>query len=267
MIMAVCKACGSDTPENFKFCPICGIPLTFTEDAAPASSAAEPEAVEIQHSLLSEVPAESSPDEPAEAEATTVEAVTLQPELNTTVEEQAQIEEPEEQPEPLPAPEEQPEPLPAPEEQPEPLPAPEEQPEPLPAPAYVFTPPVQPLQPVPPVTPLQPDAQALPPPPYNPPLVPGSPAGADVRPPRGSSYAMVGTFSYIGLIILYAIPVLGWIFCVVMAFAARNRNIRNYARAQFILSLVVIALAILGYIYLAWIFRDFWDFISGFIVW
>ena len=88
------------------------------------------------------------------------------------------------------------------------------------------------------------------PPPYNAPIVPDS-KSADPRPPKGSVFAPVGIFTYLGLLILYNIPLIGWIFCIVLAITARNRNIRNYSIALIILAVIGIGLTILGFIFLS----------------
>ncbi|MDR0293889.1 MAG: zinc ribbon domain-containing protein, partial [Oscillospiraceae bacterium] len=50
--------------------------------------------------------------------------------------------------------------------------------------------------------------------------------------PPGDPYGVIGVGGYIGMIILFMIPVAGWIACLIMSFAARNRNRRNFARAM-----------------------------------
>ena len=57
---------------------------------------------------------------------------------------------------------------------------------------------------------------------------------------------VISTGLYIGLMILFAIPVIGFIACIIMALAAKNKNIRNYARATLIWMIIAfILLAIL----------------------
>lgn len=65
--------------------------------------------------------------------------------------------------------------------------------------------------------------------------------------------------SYIGLLILFAIPVIGWISCIIMAFAAGNKNIRNYARAVLILAIIGIVLTLVAYFMFAWVFASIVD--------
>lgn len=46
-------------------------------------------------------------------------------------------------------------------------------------------------------------------------------------------YRPIGMWGYFGYQILFAIPVIGWIFCIGFAFMASNRNLRNFSRSQF----------------------------------
>ena len=58
----------------------------------------------------------------------------------------------------------------------------------------------------------------------------------------------VGCFGYIGLDILFAIPIIGWIFLIVFCFSDANINRRNYARAQvlgFLISVVICVVLVL----------------------
>jgi len=55
---------------------------------------------------------------------------------------------------------------------------------------------------------------------------------------------VVGTGTYFGLILLFALPVIGLIACIIMAFAPKNRNIKHFARAMLIWT--VIALVLFG---------------------
>ena len=60
---------------------------------------------------------------------------------------------------------------------------------------------------------------------------------------------VVGTGAFFGMMLLFSIPVIGWIACVIMAFAPKNENIRHFARANLIW--LIIALLIAGLISLA----------------
>ena len=47
------------------------------------------------------------------------------------------------------------------------------------------------------------------------------------------AYRPLSPWSYFGLGILYALPLLGWIFLIVHAIGSANINRRNYARMRF----------------------------------
>ena len=55
---------------------------------------------------------------------------------------------------------------------------------------------------------------------------------------------VVGTGAYFGLMLLFAIPIIGQIACLIMAFAPKNKNIKHFARAQLIW--MVIAIVLIG---------------------
>ena len=58
------------------------------------------------------------------------------------------------------------------------------------------------------------------------------------------AYRPLSPWSYFGLGILYALPLLGWIFLIVHAIGSANINRRNYARSYFcayVLAIVLIA--------------------------
>ena len=55
---------------------------------------------------------------------------------------------------------------------------------------------------------------------------------------------VISTGLYIGLMLLFAIPIIGFIACIIMAFAAKNKNIKNYAKATLIW--MIIAFVLIG---------------------
>jgi len=61
--------------------------------------------------------------------------------------------------------------------------------------------------------------------------------------PQLGKNAVIGTFGWLGTLILFAIPVVGFVLCIVWAFGSSNQNRRNFSRACLILSLIVIALS------------------------
>ena len=57
----------------------------------------------------------------------------------------------------------------------------------------------------------------------------------------------VGFWSYLGLVVLFLIPVVGLIASIVFSFAPKNRNVKNFARAAmtlWIVEVLVIAIAL-----------------------
>lgn len=81
----------------------------------------------------------------------------------------------------------------------------------------------------------------------------------DAPPPQSSRYAVLGIGGFIGNMLLFAIPVVGWIICIVWACGGcRNENRKNHARAALILGLIGIALAIILGIVLGAMFSDLW---------
>lgn len=63
-------------------------------------------------------------------------------------------------------------------------------------------------------------------------------------------YRPLSPWAYFGLGILYALPLVGWIFLIVHALSRKNINRRNYARSYFcayVLAIIlVVALSALG---------------------
>lgn len=106
-------------------------------------------------------------------------------------------------------------------------------------PQQVFQPEPQPVfQPEP-----QPAFQPMPQVSYAP--VPAPPAASEPQPKEKPADKTVGTGTFFGLMLLFAIPVLGWLICLIMAFAAKNHNIRNFARATLIWVLIGLVLSAL----------------------
>ena len=59
------------------------------------------------------------------------------------------------------------------------------------------------------------------------------------------AYRPLSPWSYFGLGILYALPLLGWIFLIVHAVGSQNLNRRNYARSYFCVYVLAIILGVL----------------------
>ena len=64
------------------------------------------------------------------------------------------------------------------------------------------------------------------------------------RPAPDPVSKVVGTGAYFWLMLLFSIPIIGQIACLIMAFAPKNKNIKHFARAQLIW--MVIAIVLIG---------------------
>ena len=93
----------------------------------------------------------------------------------------------------------------------------------------------------------QPFEQPAPPPPppapsYAPPYSPGM----NTEPAKGSRHAVAGVWGYIGMMIVFGIPLVGFIFCIVWSFSrSMNLNRRNFARANLILRVIALIFSVL----------------------
>ena len=58
------------------------------------------------------------------------------------------------------------------------------------------------------------------------------------------SYRPLSAWAYFGLQLLYAVPLLGWVFLICHAIGARNVNKRSFARSFFCVYVIVILLVI-----------------------
>ena len=274
--MAFCAACGSNVPDGTNFCPLCGAAMASAQQPVPAEAAVPPEpddmmkpqepkdAIETPASILpmpgaeahiivppapaqvlfeqpvqeqpvpeQPVPAQPVPEQPVPAQSVPAQSVPAQPMPTQSVPAQSMpyATEPGAMNTPAPAWGEP--------RAPEPAAVPQATPPPIPQSG---------------------------PPPYYGAAQPLPQAVEGVPPPKNSPYAPVGVLAYIGLMILFAIPVIGWICCIVMAFAAGNRNIRNYARAALILAIIFIIIAVAGYFMFALFIADIFDSVQSFLI-
>ena len=53
----------------------------------------------------------------------------------------------------------------------------------------------------------------------------------------------ISMWGYFGYQILFSLPVVGWIFVIVLSFASPNVNVRNFARSYFCILIIVAVLA------------------------
>lgn len=105
-------------------------------------------------------------------------------------------------------------------------------------------------------------AEAAPAPTYNPAPAANTASAADGPPPKGSPYSIISTGGYIFRMILFSIPVIGWLACIITAFGAKNKNKKNFARAMMILLIIGIVLSAVAYIML----RVFMNSVENYVV-
>jgi len=218
--MAFCAACGAEAPDGVKFCTVCGVPMARQASVTPANAASAP-VIDIQPPQVPHpVPDIPSPPQPV-GHTDEIRAA------NAAVPERA-----------------------------EPVSTPHA------AAAPVF--PEAPAKTAPtlsaPPPRFDPLFQEPPPPPYQAAQQRPLYRPAEIPPPKGSPYTVTSTLGYIGLMILFFIPVIGWIACIIMAFTAKNRGRRNYARAALILAIIGIILTVATYFVFGWI----WQTILGY---
>ena len=141
-------------------------------------------------------------------------------------------------------------------------------PEAMSEPKLVSSPPIEPAPFPPPAAPnpaaeptpattSAPASVAVAAPPVPPPAEPSKPAKPTKpeKPPRAAATVtpdVMSTLSYIGHSILFSIPILGYIICLITAFASKKPNKRNFARAMLIFIIIGIVLASIAYFVTNW---------------
>ncbi len=80
--------------------------------------------------------------------------------------------------------------------------------------------------------------------------------------PKGGRHGVVGTGAFFGLMLLFSIPVIGWIACIIMAFAPKNENIKHYAKAMLIWIIIGIVLSVAAYFVFQWLSGSLIDYIN-----
>ena len=253
--MPFCPECNTEVSENTKFCTECGAPVAQNK---PNPEKAEENAISIkidEKELAQEMELEkSSPQENIQFEQSepTVfieQSAPAAPNFSSSSESENS-----KQPvltlEPPIFDQHMQSPPPAAEPQPQQIQQPQQQQQP------VFNPPPQqqqqPQQQQFRQTQQQNTASSVPlSPPPAPPANQPQP-GSEQKPPYGTRYSVMGVGSYIGSTIVISIPVIGWLFCLIWAFAAKNQNKRNYMRMVLIFWLVALIIGVgiyfLGYL-------------------
>lgn len=88
--------------------------------------------------------------------------------------------------------------------------------------------------PVPPIPPIpQPEGLRVPPVPKAKPEIPGE-------------YKPLSPWAYFGWQLLFAIPFVGFVLLIVMSFAPRNKNLKNFTRSYWCAALVACGIAVVG---------------------
>ena len=95
------------------------------------------------------------------------------------------------------------------------------------------------------------------------PVFTSPPPSGDAPPPYESPYAVMGVGSFFGHTLLFSIPFIGWLICLIMAFTSKNHNKRNFARSTLIFIIVGIILSISLYFIFAWIAVAAFQYING----
>ena len=68
--------------------------------------------------------------------------------------------------------------------------------------------------------------------------------------------SVVSTGAFFGLNLLFSLPAIGWIICLVMAFAPQNQNIKNFARSKLIWIAIGIVVGIIAGVVFSAVFKE-----------
>lgn len=101
----------------------------------------------------------------------------------------------------------------------------------------------------------QPDPVHANPAPMGVPYTPAPVAAAEDDMPRGGAYGVVSTGAFFWLDVLFKLPGLGWLFCIILSFAPKNYNIKHFARSKLVVLVIALICAGLAYAFFA-IFGD-----------
>ena len=59
-----------------------------------------------------------------------------------------------------------------------------------------------------------------------------------------SEYKPISMWGYFGYELLFSIPLIGFICLIIMSFAPRNKNVKNFARSYFCMLIVVLVITV-----------------------
>ena len=142
---------------------------------------------------------------------------------------------------------------------------------PVPGSANTITPPLPPTPPAP--APGSANTYTPPPPvPFpavnniqSPPPNAGFAGSKTPQPVNTSVHGVISVGGYVGTLILFSIPIIGWIACIIMAIVAKNPNRRNFARAMLIITIIMIAISVVLYFILGWIWEVILEYAQGYV--
>ncbi len=100
--------------------------------------------------------------------------------------------------------------------------------------------------------------------------MPPQPAVAEPSPPvypaqnvpQPDKSGVISTGYFFGMMLLYSVPVLGWLVCVVMSLAAKNQSKKNFAKAILIWLGIGLVLSVISYIVFRWLGGRLTDYIN-----
>lgn len=79
--------------------------------------------------------------------------------------------------------------------------------------------------------------------------------------PKTEKNNIVSTGGFFGLMFLFSIPIIGWIVCIILACAAKNPNIKHFAKALIIWFIIAVVLSVVLY----FVFLGFGGVLSDYI--
>lgn len=242
-----CTACGKDIPDGVAFCTECGAKAPadnntekkeVKQEAAPATRTCKKCGAELKEGVAfcTECGA-SSKDEPADASTAEVKTEASPPTAEIKTETPPPVQEQRQQPPPQQTPIHTQAP---PVQQASPQPqytqqSPQGQPvyqnqQPYHQQAYV-----QPQYQQPAYHQPQPTYQQQPQPMY----------AAQSPAPKDESGGVVSTGTFFGTMLLFALPFIGFIACIIMCFAPKRKSLKNYAKANLIWAIIGLVFSIL----------------------
>ena len=215
-----CTACGKDIPDGAAFCTECGAKAPadnntekkeVKQEAAPATRTCKKCGAELKEGVAfcTECGA-SSKDEPADASTAEVKTEAPPPTAEIKTEAPPPVQEQRQQP-------------------PQGQPVYQNQ-QPYHQQAYV-----QPQYQQPAYHQPQPTYQQQPQPMY----------AAQSPAPKDESGGVVSTGTFFGTMLLFALPFIGFIACIIMCFAPKRKSLKNYAKANLIWAIIGLVFTIL----------------------